>query len=78
MLKSELNTHSNYIYLNKVIFLYIYKNWINIKGGECKTAIIQLVKEWKAQERYGSIGNRETDKGHGILLGSFIGWPGCS
>ena len=35
MIQSALNTYFNYIYL----------------GGSAKTAIIQLVKEWNAEER---------------------------
>ena len=38
-----------------------------------KTAIIQLVKEWKAEE--GVWQYREMGGAHGILFGPFIGEP---
>ena len=41
-----------------------------------RTAIIQLVKEWKVEEEAWQY--RELGGAHGILLGPFMGKPGCS
>ena len=79
MIKSALNTYSNYIYLHKVIFVHVKKDCLNIKEGlwvGAITAITQLVKKWKVEK--GAWQYRELGDAHGVLRGILREKRGCS
>ena len=68
VIQSALNICPNYNYLHKVTYTYKTKKR---NGVSSKTAIIQMVKEWKIEE--GAWQYRELGSAHGISLGCLRG-----